>query len=64
MPLTNYDRRTLVRYGLPIKDRLRDVISILRPETLLGWNRRMKRQKWIFDNTPKRPKPTFQGQGH
>jgi len=40
---------------LPIKDRLWDVISIVRPETLLAWNRRMKRQKWTFDNTPKQP---------
>jgi len=55
VPLTEADRRTLVRYGLPIKDRLQDVISIVRPETLLAWNRRMKRQKWTFDNTPKRP---------
>ena len=55
VPLTEADRRTLVRYGLPIRSRLRDVISIVRPETLLAWNRRMKRQKWTFDNTPKRP---------
>lgn len=34
VPLTDTDRRTLVRYGLPIKDRLWDVISIVRPETL------------------------------
>jgi len=53
--LTESDRRTLVRYGLPIKDRLREVLSIVRPETLQAWNRRMKRRKWTFDNTPKRP---------
>ena len=56
VPLTETDRRTLVRYGMPIKDRLRDVISIVCPETLLAWNRRMKRRKWTFDNnTPKQP---------
>src|ERR1022692_2098528 len=55
VPLTETDRRTLVRYGMPIKDRLRDVICIVCPETLLAWNRRMKRRKWTFDNTPKRP---------
>ena len=55
VPLTETDRRTLVRYGMPIKDRLRAVISIVCPETLLAWNRRMKRRKWTFDNTPKRP---------
>jgi putative transposase len=40
---------------MPFKDRLREVISIVCPETLLAWNRRMKRRKWTFDNTPKRP---------
>ena len=55
VPLTETDRRTLVRYGMPIKDRLWDVISIVCPETLLAWNRRMKRRKRTFDNTPKRP---------
>jgi len=55
VPLTEANRRTLVRYGLPIRGRLRDVISIVRPETLLAWNRRMKQRKWTFDSTPKRP---------
>jgi regulator of replication initiation timing len=50
VPLTDTDRRTLVRYGLSIKERLAEVITIVRSETLLGWNRRMKRQKWTFDN--------------
>ena len=34
--LTQADRRTLVRCGMPGKDRLRDVISIVCPETLLA----------------------------
>ena len=54
VPLTDTDRRTLVRFGLPIKERIADVISIVRPETLLAWNRRMKKRKWTFDNTPKK----------
>ena len=45
VPLTETERRTLVRYGMPIKDRLREIISIVCPETLLAWNRRMKRRK-------------------
>jgi len=53
--LNDYDRRTLVRYGLRIKDRLVEVISIVRPETLLAWNRQLKRQKWTFDNTSQHP---------
>jgi putative transposase len=55
VPLTEADRRILVRYGLTIKERLAEVLTIVRPETLLAWNRRMKRQKWTFDNTPKQP---------
>jgi putative transposase len=55
VPLSEADHRTLARFSLRIKDRLTDVISIVRPETLLAWNRRMKRQKWTFDNTPKKP---------
>ena len=43
------------RLGMPIKERLREVISILCPETLLAWDRRMKRRKWTFENTPKHP---------
>jgi len=55
VPLTEVDRRTLVRYGLSIRERLAEVMTIVRPETLLAWNRRMKRRKWTFDTTPKRP---------
>ena len=55
VPLTESDRRSLVRFGVSIKERLADVITIVRPETLLAWNRRMKRRKWTLDNTPKRP---------
>ena len=54
-PLTEADRRTLVRYGLSIKEHLAEVMTIVRPETLLAWIRRMKRQKRTFDNAPKRP---------
>ena len=40
VPLTEADRRTLVKYGLRIKDRLRQIVAIAKPETLLAWNRR------------------------
>ncbi len=39
VPLTEADRRVLVKYGLRIKPRLAQVVSIVRPETLLAWNR-------------------------
>ena len=51
VPLTEADRRILVKYGLKIKARLADVISIAKPETLLAWNRRQKQKKWTFEHT-------------
>jgi len=45
----------LVCFGISLKERPADVITIVRPETLLAWNRRMKRRKWTFDNALKRP---------
>jgi putative transposase len=59
VPLTEADRRVLVKYGLRIRDRLGEVISIAKPETLLAWNRRQKQQKWTFGHpaaTPGRPR--------
>jgi transposase InsO family protein len=34
VPLTEHDRRVLVKYGMRIKGRLGEVISVVRPETL------------------------------
>jgi hypothetical protein len=45
VPLTEADRRVLLKYGLRIRDRLGEVISIAKPETLLAWHRRQKQQK-------------------
>ena len=53
--LIENDRRALVKHGMAIKEMLDQVMTIVRPETLLAWNRRMKKQKWTFDNTPKHP---------
>jgi putative transposase len=50
VPLNEADRRLLVKYGLRIKARLAEVISIAKPDTLLAWNRRQKQKKWAFDN--------------
>lgn len=36
VPLTEDERTVLVRYGLLIKNRLAEVISIVKPETLLA----------------------------
>jgi putative transposase len=43
----------LVKHGLRIRDRLGEVISIAKPETLLAWHRRQKQKKWTFDHGPK-----------
>jgi hypothetical protein len=53
VPLNESERRMLVKYGLPIKNSLHEIMSIARPETLLSWHRRMKRKKWTFE--PKKP---------
>jgi putative transposase len=50
VPLTEADRRILVQYGLRIKARLAEVIPIVKPETLLAWNRRQKQKKGTFEN--------------
>jgi putative transposase len=46
--LNDKHRRMLVKYGMRIKNRLADVVSIVKPETILAWNRRMKAKKWDF----------------
>ena len=55
VPLTEADRLVLVQFGLPIKARLAEVISIARPETLLAWNRRQKQKKWTCNNPSATP---------
>jgi hypothetical protein len=41
--LTEKDRRALVKHAMPIKHLLHQVMTVVRPETLLAWNRRMKK---------------------
>ena len=53
VPLTEADRRVLVKYGLRIRNRLGEVISIAKPETLLAWHRRQKQKKWTFHSQAK-----------
>ena len=55
--LNESERRLLVKYGLPVKDHLHEIISIVRPDTLLAWHQRMKRKKWTFEHKkPVRPR--------
>ena len=55
VPLTEADRRRLVKYGLRIRSRLAQVVSLIKPATLLAWNRRQKQKKWSFPNRPTPP---------
>ena len=49
--LNESERRLLV------KDHLHEIISIVRPDTLLAWHQRMKRKKWTFEHKkPGRPR--------
>jgi putative transposase len=52
VPLSEADRLILVRYGLPLQRRLAEVVSIVKPETLLAWNRRQKQKKWTCNKPP------------
>jgi hypothetical protein len=58
VPLTEADRRILVKYGLRIKDRLREIVAIAKPETLLAWNRRQKKEKWTCQKRRESCSPT------
>ncbi len=61
--LSDTERKVLVKYGLRIKDHLGQVVSIVKPETLLAWHRRMKRCKWTFDRKkPGRPRKPVQSE--
>jgi putative transposase len=62
VPLTDQERRLLVKYGLRIKSRLADVISIVKPETLLAWHRRMKKKKWTYGKSASSGRPRIDKQ--
>ncbi len=48
----SYSDCILVKYGLKIKARVADVISIAKQETILAWNRCQKRKKWTLEHQP------------
>lgn len=45
---TDSERRTLVKYGLRIRDCLEQVATLVKPETILAWNRQFKKHKWDY----------------
>jgi hypothetical protein len=48
IPLTDSDPRTIVKYGMRIRYRLTDVAAIVKPDTILAWNRRMKKESGAY----------------
>jgi len=48
--LTEADRSILVKFGLPARRWLSELTTIVKPETILRWNRRMKQEKWDYSD--------------
>src|SRR4029450_8753965 len=54
--LTNGERKALAEIGQKLgKQALKDVATIVKPDTILGWHRRLVAQK--FDGSPQRKAP-------
>ena len=52
---TDEERRTLVKGALALgKDLMKEVVSIVKPETILAWQRRLEKQKWDYSDRRKR----------
>ena len=55
MILTDAQRKNLSIRAVALGTRLEDVVSIVRPATLLGWHRRLVKQKFDSTASPRRP---------
>src|SRR6476620_9355410 len=54
--LTNGERKALAEIGQKLgKQALKDVATIVKPDTILGWHRKLVAQK--FDGSPQRQRP-------
>jgi hypothetical protein len=58
---TDDERRTLVDAALAMgRDLMEQVVTIVRPKTILAWQRRLEKQKWDYSdrrkNNPGRPR--------
>jgi putative transposase len=52
---TDKDRRTLVDAALAMgKELMGDVVTIVKPETILAWQRRLEKQKWDYSDRRQR----------
>ena len=54
--LQDAERKALAEKGKPLGKLLADVITLVQPETLLKWHRRLVAQKWDFSSR-RQPKP-------
>ena len=55
IPFTEDDRRSLVDSALALGRKLMEsVVHIVKPETILAWQRRLEKQKWDYSNKEKR----------
>ena len=54
-------RRRLVKAAMPLKDRLDEFVTLVKPETILRWYRRLKQKKWDYSERRgkggRQPKP-------
>ena len=62
VPLSDADRGGLAKHDLRIKEGLGEVISIVKPERLLAWNRGRQRKQWTFDDESEKPGRPRQGE--
>ena len=58
---TDEERRTLVESALAMgKDLMKEVVTIVKPKTILAWQQRLEKQKWDYSdrrkNNPGRPR--------
>jgi putative transposase len=52
---TNDERRTLVEAALAMcKDLMEQVVTIVKPKTILAWQRRLEKQKWDYSDRRKK----------
>lgn len=52
---TDDERRTLVETAMAMgRNLMRETVTIVKPETILGWQRRLEKQKWDYSERRKR----------
>ena len=53
---TDEERRSLAEAALAMgRSLMEEVVSIVRPETILAWQRRLEKQKWDYSRRPHKP---------